>query len=256
MPTALPTLRTARPGRFRPAAVAATLAALIGLAACTSTPAGTASPSSAAAATSVRSSGSAGAAGSGAPGGDTVSCDYVPTGDAAKDVGVPAAQQPTRPPATARLTLPGGALTIDLDRAQTPCTVGSFVFLAQAGYFDGTKCHRLTSSASLKVLQCGDPTASGRGGPGYSFADETSPAMTYPAGTVAMANAGPDTNGSQFFLVYGDSSLPPDYTVFGRITGGGEALQAIAQAGANGGGRDGLPAADATISSVTIGTGS
>ncbi|GAA1998711.1 peptidyl-prolyl cis-trans isomerase B (cyclophilin B) [Nakamurella flavida] len=251
MTTALPSRRPRATRRIGGRATALAGAALVVLAACSSTPAAAPSSTSPASSAAPSAGTTAGASGS-ATGAGTASCDYVPTGDAAKDVGVPEAQQPTTPPVTAELTLPGGALTISLDRAETPCTVGSFTFLAKAGYFDGTTCHRLTSSASLKVLQCGDPTGTGRGGPGYSFADETSPDMTYPAGTVAMANAGPDTNGSQFFLVYGDSTLPPNYTVFGQITGGEAALDAIAQAGANGGGPDGLPAADATISSVTI----
>ncbi len=139
-----------------------------------------------------------------------------------------------------------------MDQATTPCTIGSFVHLARAGYFDDTKCHRLTTSASLKVLQCGDPSGTGSGGPGYSFADETNASMTYPAGTVAMANAGANTNGSQFFLVYADSQLPPDYTVFGKITSGLDVLTKIAAAGVFGGGEDGAPAAPATISKVTI----
>lgn len=149
------------------------------------------------------------------------------------------------------MALPGGPVTIALDRADTPCTVGSFVHLAQSAYFDGTKCHRLTTG-SLAVLQCGDPLGTGAGGPGYRFADETKPTMTYPAGTVAMANAGPDTNGSQFFLVYADSELPPSYTVFGSITGGLDVLKKIAAAGVQGGGGDGPPAAPATIGKVTI----
>lgn len=152
------------------------------------------------------------------------------------------------------IALTGGVVTIAMDRAKTPCTIGSFVHLATAGYFDSTKCHRLTTANSLKVLQCGDPSGSGSGTPGYSFADETNASMTYPAGTVAMANAGPDTNGSQFFLVYGDSQLQPDYTVFGHITSGLDVLTKIAAAGVSGGGQDGAPASPITISKVTVGS--
>jgi peptidyl-prolyl cis-trans isomerase B (cyclophilin B) len=126
------------------------------------------------------------------------------------------------------------------------------VHLSQAGYYDDTPCHRLTSSPSLSVLQCGDPSGSGGGGPGYSYADETDPTMVYPAGTVAMANAGPDTNGSQFFLVYADSMLPPNYTVFGTITQGLDVLQGIAAKGTSNGRADGAPADPVTITSVTV----
>ncbi|MFJ6777275.1 peptidylprolyl isomerase, partial [Kitasatospora sp. NPDC091257] len=117
-----------------------------------------------------------------------------------------------------------GKVTIALEAAKAPHTVNSFAFLAGEQYFDHTKCHRLTTDG-IFVLQCGDPTASatvpgGTGGPGYKFADENLTGATYPAGTVAMANSGPGTNGSQFFLVYKDTKLPPNYTPFGKITGG------------------------------------
>jgi len=141
-----------------------------------------------------------------------------------------------------------------MDKSKTPCTVGSFVHLATTGYFDSTKCHRLTTSPSLGVLQCGDPSGTGSGTPGYSFADETTPSMTYPAGTVAMANAGPNTNGSQFFLVYADSMLQPNYTVFGKITGGLSVLTKIAAAGVQGGGQDGPPVSPITIAKVSVGS--
>lgn len=191
------------------------------------------------------------AAASAAASAGTATCSYPADGAAAKPVDPPAAAEPSTGTTTATMTLPGGTVTITLDRAATPCTVGSFVHLAQAGYFDGTGCHRLTTGG-LAVLQCGDPTGTGSGGPGYSFADETTPSLVYRAGTVAMANAGPDTNGSQFFLVYADSQLPPDYTVFGAITGGLDVLTKIAAAGVNGGGSDGAPATPVTISKVAI----
>jgi len=143
-------------------------------------------------------------------------------------------------------------VTIKLDRATSPCTVGRFVHLAEAGYFDNTPCHRLTASPTLSVLQCGDPSATGSGGPGYKFADETTPNMTYPAGTVAMANSGPNTNGSQFFLVYEDSTLPPDYTVFGTMTSGLDVIQGIAAKGITGSGNATKPVEPVTISTVTV----
>ena len=145
-----------------------------------------------------------------------------------------------------------GTIGLTLDGATTPCTVNSFVSLAEQGYFDDTECHRLTTSG-IFVLQCGDPSASGRGGPGYSYADELDGSETYPAGTLAMANAGPDTNGSQFFLVYADTKLPPSYTVFGQMDEAGLAVvEAIAAKGAVGGGGDGAPAEAVTISSISI----
>src|SRR5690349_3938594 len=112
-----------------------------------------------------------------------------------------------------------GVITMELDGTKAPQTVASFLNLAKTGYWAPSPCHRLTTEG-IYVLQCGDPTGSGEGGPGYSFADENLTGATYPAGTVAMANSGANTNGSQFFLVYKDTQLPPSYTPFGKITGG------------------------------------
>ncbi|MFD5434956.1 peptidylprolyl isomerase [Kitasatospora sp. NPDC054768] len=152
-----------------------------------------------------------------------------------------------------------GKVTIALEAAKAPHTVNSFAFLAGEQYFDHTKCHRLTTDG-IFVLQCGDPTASatvpgGTGGPGYKFADENLTGATYPAGTVAMANSGPGTNGSQFFLVYKDTKLPPNYTPFGKITGGLDVVQKIAAAGTLEGSPDGHPMADVTFNSVTVAKG-
>ncbi|MER7757755.1 peptidylprolyl isomerase [Kitasatospora sp. NPDC097643] len=156
---------------------------------------------------------------------------------------------------TATLDSNCGKVTIALDAAKAPHTVNSFAFLSGEQYFDHTKCHRLTTSG-IFVLQCGDPTASatvpgGMGGPGYKFADENLTGATYPAGTVAMANSGPGTNGSQFFLVYKDTQLPPNYTPFGKITGGLDVVQRIAAAGTLEGAPDGHPMADVTFNAVT-----
>ncbi len=164
-------------------------------------------------------------------------CNYPSTATAAvKPVKPPRTGAiPTKPAvADATMTVDNGTtedlvVGLRLDNAMAPCTVNSFVSLAQQGFFDDTGCHRLTDSPSLAVLQCGDPTGSGAGGPGYRFANEYptnqyrpfDPALkmpvTYPRGTLAMANSGPDSNGSQFFIVYRDSQLPPTYTVFGSI---------------------------------------
>ncbi len=103
------------------------------------------------------------------------------------------------------------------------------------------------------MLQCGDPTASGSGGPGYSFPDELEGDETYGPGTLAMANAGPDTNGSQFFIVYGDSPLDPAYTVFGEVSEEGiGVVEQIAAAGTDTGATDGAPKTPVEISSVTV----
>ncbi|MEE1826065.1 peptidylprolyl isomerase [Streptomyces sp. BE20] len=152
-----------------------------------------------------------------------------------------------------------GKVTLTLDAAKAPHTVNSFVFLSGEQFFDHTKCHRLTTSG-IFVLQCGDPTASattpgGTGSPGYKFADENLTGATYPAGTVAMANSGPGTNGSQFFLVYKDTQLGPNYTPFGKITGGLDVVQKIAAAGTLEGGGDGHPMADVTFNTVTTAKG-
>ena len=145
-------------------------------------------------------------------------CAYPAGGEPAKDV---------EPPPTTDVKKTGevvftiatneGDVTVTMDREKAPCTVNSFESLASQGYFDDTSCHRLVDSG-IFVLQCGDPTGTGSGGPGYTFADEVTPDATYGPGTVAMANSGqPDTNGSQFFLVYEESPLGPDYTVFGQL---------------------------------------
>ncbi len=150
-----------------------------------------------------------------------------------------------------------GEIGLELDGAKAPQAVANFVTLAQEGYFDGTGCHRLTTGG-IFVLQCGDPTGTGTGGPGYSWGPiENAPADdVYPAGTLAMARQGGngESMGSQFFLVYEDSTIPSDeaggYTVFGRITSGLDVLQAVADAGVTGGASDGSPATPVTIEGV------
>ncbi len=177
-------------------------------------------------------------------------CDYVSGGSAAKEVDLP----PSTPEPAESLTITTnrGDIGVELDTEGAPCTTGSFTSLAEQGYFDDTRCHRLTT-AGIFVLQCGDPTGTGSGGPGYSFADELTGDETYSAGTLAMANAGADTNGSQFFIVYADTELPPSYTVFGEVDPEGLALvEKVAQAGSddsNGSG-DGAPVEEVVIESV------
>jgi peptidyl-prolyl cis-trans isomerase B (cyclophilin B) len=133
--------------------------------------------------------------------------------------------------------------------------VNSFVHLAEQAYFNKTHCHRLTTASPYYVLQCGDPTGTGKGGPGYEFASENLAGAKYTAGTVAMANTGQaDSNGSQFFLVYKNSSLPANYTPFGTIVRGLNIIQKVAKAGSdnsNGQG-DGHPKEKVEIERVTI----
>ena len=166
---------------------------------------------------------------------------------ASVDCQYPTTQQtPARPvkpplagPTSARGFVPvtmqtsAGAIGLTLDRALAPCTVNSFVSLAQQGFYANSPCHRLVTNPGLQVLQCGDPTGSGAGGPGYTIPDEVFPQLTYGRGLVAMANTGqPDSGGSQFFLIYGQTQLPPQYTVFASISPTGlEVLDQIAKAG-------------------------
>lgn len=147
-----------------------------------------------------------------------------------------------------------GEIVIDTIPALAPQTVNALSSLAQSNYFDGTICHRLTTQG-IFVLQCGDPTGTGSGGPGFNIPDENLPEAkenNYPAGTVAMANAGPGTSGSQFFLVYQDTTLGPDYTIWGTVTSGLDILKTIASAGVVDGGADGAPKTSVTIESTKV----
>ncbi len=196
-------------------------------------------------------------------------CQYPATTESAsKPVQPPKVGRASTTPASipARIVTNRGTIGLDLDNIRAPCTVRNFTSLADQGFFDDTRCHRLAVEPGLRLLQCGDPTATGSGGPGYRFPNEyptnqyrlADPALmsevVYPRGTLAMANSGPGTNGSQFFLIYDDSMLPPQYTVFGLIdTKGLAVLEDIATGGVRGGGDDGEPAAAVTIESVTVG---
>lgn len=155
-----------------------------------------------------------------------------------------------------------GDIAFTMDASKTPHTTNSFKSLADKKFFDGTKCHRLTTE-NIYVLQCGDPKGDGTGGPGYTIPDENLTALgkagadgsvTYPAGTVAMANTGQaHTGGSQFFLVYKDSKLPPTYTPFGTMDAKSlKAVQAVGKAGVDGGGPDGAPKKAVNISKLTV----
>ena len=196
-------------------------------------------------------------------------CTFTPTPDepAARPAPVPTVTTAgTSGTVAVSLQTNQGPIPLTLDRATGPCAVESFVSLVNAGYYNDTPCHRLTTGEGLRVLQCGDPTGQGTGGPGYTINDEPptglAPApsgggsVVYPRGTVAMAKTqAPDSGGSQFFLVYADSTLPPEYTVFGTVGEEGLAtLDAIAQGGsddANGPG-DGAPRTPVTIENATL----
>jgi peptidyl-prolyl cis-trans isomerase B (cyclophilin B) len=155
---------------------------------------------------------------------------------------------------TATIVTNQGTVVATLDGAKAPHTVNSFKFLADHRYFDNSPCHRLTTQG-IFVLQCGDPTGSGSGGPGYTIPDENLTGATYPAGTLAMANTGqPHTGGSQFFFCYADTPLPPQYTPFGHVTQGLDVLKKIAANGeddSNAPG-DGKPKIPVVIKTFTV----
>jgi peptidyl-prolyl cis-trans isomerase B (cyclophilin B) len=182
-------------------------------------------------------------------------CVYTPSGTPARKDGVPPAKPRYKGKSyQATVKTNRGTIVLDLFDSKATCTVNSFLYLASKGYFNNTPCHRLTT-AGIFVLQCGDPTGTGSGGPGYKFANENTAGAQYTQGTVAMANAGPGTNGSQFFLVYRNSTtLPANYSLFGKIVSGLGIIQNVAKAGsdnANGQG-DGHPKEKVTIESVTF----
>lgn len=148
-----------------------------------------------------------------------------------------------------------GNIVIRTNGVKAPVTMTALTALAKGGYFNASLCHRLTT-ANIFVLQCGDPTATGTGGPGFAYLDENLPPQivnNYPAGTLAMANSGPSTNGSQFFLVYANTTLGSNYTIWGKITSGLNIVTYIAKAGVKGGGPDGTPAKKIAIERVIVG---
>ena len=147
-----------------------------------------------------------------------------------------------------------GNIVVTTVGAKAPITLTQLSTLARGGYFNNSLCHRLTTQG-LYVLQCGDPTATGGGGPNFTYRDENLPTEglnNYPAGTVAMANSGPGTNGSQFFLVFADTTLGANYTIWGTVTQGLDIVKAIAKAGVKGGGADGAPNHAISINRVTV----
>jgi peptidyl-prolyl cis-trans isomerase B (cyclophilin B) len=192
---------------------------------------------------------------------------YAPQANAAAIVCKPTTAKPrtplqTNPPQKVAKVLPKtmtlktncGDIVIALD-PKAPFTVTQLTALARAGYYNKTLCHREAVSG-FQMLQCGDPTALGSGGPGFSYADENLPigkVLTYPAGTAAMANSGPNTNGSQFFLVFGDSpALGPSYSIWGKITKGLNVLKHIASKGVDDPSGIGKPNVKVAIESVVV----
>jgi cyclophilin family peptidyl-prolyl cis-trans isomerase len=151
---------------------------------------------------------------------------------------------------TATLETSHGNMDVEFFVADAPNTVNNFVSLAKEGYYDGTPFHRIIKGF---MLQGGDPTGTGMGGPGYKFADEKV-TKQYTKGTLAMANAGPNTNGSQFFIMHADYPLPPNYTIFGKVTSGMDVVDAIANVpvGASRGGERSTPLEPVTLQKVTI----
>jgi peptidyl-prolyl cis-trans isomerase B (cyclophilin B) len=189
-------------------------------------------------------------------------CSYISAPPATRKVGIPPATPDAKAAYQATIRTNRGTIVVDLASGKATCTVNSFVYLAGKNYFSGTKCHRLTTSG-IYVLQCGDPTGTGTGGPGYRFANEVAgdsatASADFPAGTVAMAHSSrASSNGSQFFLVYKDTTLPPDYTPFGTIVSGLPVLQNVAAAGVNlsagaSSAGDGPPKESVIIESVSI----
>lgn len=197
-----------------------------------------------------------------------------------KDVGKPPTSgEPRTGTETITITTNLGVISGSVDLAKSPCTAASFAYLAGKGFFANTRCHRLSTAQHL--LQCGDPTGTGQGGPRYTYANEyvpTTPAPTqssptpapsasddtggptdviYPAGSIATANQGADTNGSQFYIVYQDSPLPPNYTLFGRVTAGLDIVKQVAAAGDDGAfanqGGGGHPKKEITIQALAMG---
>jgi peptidyl-prolyl cis-trans isomerase B (cyclophilin B) len=197
-------------------------------------------------------------------------CTYTKSGTAAKTVSLPTSSPDYTASYTATINTNLGKININLLNSKATCTVNSFVHLASADFWNDSQCHRVVSTGGLYVLQCGDPYAKasakltcaqtagapGSGGPGYVFTSENLTGAKYMTGTVAMANTGTsDSNGSQFFFVYKNSSLPAQYTPFGTITSGLDILQKVAKAGTTcnySGAGDGAPKEKVVIDSVII----
>jgi peptidyl-prolyl cis-trans isomerase B (cyclophilin B) len=178
-----------------------------------------------------------------------------------RDVGTPPASgEPRTGTQLMTITTNLGAIKVEMDTAHAPCAAASFTYLASKKFFDNSKCHRMVTSG-IHVLQCGDPSATGRGGPTYRFNEENLPVNkrpAYPEGVVALAKTQePGTSGSQFFIVYKDSDLPADYTILGKVTEGLDIIKKVAEAGVNPdpqsqSASDGTPKTEVKIQSLTV----
>ncbi|MCT1459451.1 peptidylprolyl isomerase [Aestuariimicrobium sp. p3-SID1156] len=186
--------------------------------------------------------------------GESTTCEYRVGGNPARPVDPPSANAPTTGEAQVTMRMAAGTVTLSLDRSHAPCAVNSMESLVRQKFYDGTRCHRLVDQG-IFILQCGDPTGSGAGGPGYSYDDELTGTENYPRGTVAMANPGKDANGSQFFIVWADSPLEPHYTVIGKVDEKSlKVIQSIASQGVDGTDpNQSTPIADASITTMALG---
>ena len=185
---------------------------------------------------------------------DKIKCKSTKAkGHTAKSINPPEIKGPFKNK-TFTFTTNCGDVVVEADGKSAPITVTALSALAAGGFFDKTLCHRLTTE-NIFVLQCGDPTATGLGGPNFTYRDENLPTAVennYPAGVVAMANSGQNTNGSQFFIVYEDTSLPPSYTIWGKVTKGLEIIQMVAKSGVLDGKKDGAPKLKIGIEKVKV----
>jgi peptidyl-prolyl cis-trans isomerase B (cyclophilin B) len=245
------------------AGVLVSVLAVVGGLALAGTFSGSSKPTPVAAGATPSASPSAGTSASPGTPGAPPTCSY--TEAKAEDT---AGRNPGLPPSTptvsgvlqATLQTSSGPLLVNLDAAKAPCTVNALAYLIGKKFYDNTVCHRVVTQSSFAVLQCGDPTGKGTGGPGFTMAEENKPtataaptAPTYPKGTVAMAKTqAPGSTGSQFFLVDKDTTLPGDYTIVGQIVGGLGNLDKIIKVGTSAASGDGPPKVEVKLSSVTL----
>ena len=173
----------------------------------------------------------------------TVQCQFTPTPEnpAAKPVTIPSSTALAKGTVDVYFLTNYGPFVVRMDRTNAPCGVANFVHLTKSRFYDRTQCFRLTNSARLGVLQCGDIYRQEEGGPGYKFPDEVTGKETYPRGTVAMGNQGPGTNGSEFFVVHSFANIPPNYTVLGHVIFGMSTFDRMVKAGIADPDHDGPP---------------
>lgn len=173
-----------------------------------------------------------------------VKCEFTPTPEnpAAKPVRIPSPVARAKGTVDVFFVTNYGPFVVRMDRSNAPCGVHNFVHLVKSRFYDFTQCFRLTNSARLGVLQCGDIYRQEEGGPGYKFPDEVTGQETYPRGTVAYGNQGPGTNGSEFFVVHSHANIAPNYTVLGQVVFGMSTFDRMVAAGIADPDQDGPPA--------------